>query len=505
MSKKLRQLLVGVGVLLVVALLVTGITLIPVISTLMDNTIGTTSSNTSTTSNETISIIDRRESDVKDITLKNENGTFEIYPVDDDGTRKWNVRGYETLKIITSVPYNVAEYAYSLKSVKTIGEVSDLEEYGLKTPVATMDVEYNDGTTEKIYFGKNAAGSESRRYVKLESDSKVYLLERAMPAEFASETIINCTLFDLTVPEEDSSVMVAPKFDYITISGPKYPEPLKIIHVDKAEEDVKLNNSAINFYEYFFVEPRIVSTHLLFSDQYLLPLSQLTADHIAVITPSAAELTEYGFDEATTVAFRIGEKDYSLKVGLVGAKYSYVMIEGQDVIFTVKNEDIEIGYKKMHEMRDSFVSLVEIRSISKYTFEIAGDSNKYVFTNKRVLNATSGTSSNSTPMIGDYTYTYLYNGEVMGFFPDLYEKACNGYREEDITNETVKGDLLFTITYEYFSEYGTKDTVIKVYECENNDRRVVYEVDGQDDSLIRATWAEEVTEALYKVIDGIKP
>ena len=57
-----------------------------------------------------------------------------------------------------------------------VGEVDDLEEFGLAEPSATITMRFNDGSSVVCLIGDSAPSDEETRYLSLEGSSYVYIV-----------------------------------------------------------------------------------------------------------------------------------------------------------------------------------------------------------------------------------------------------------------------------------------------------------------------------------------
>ena len=101
-----------------------------------------------------------------------------------------------------------------------------------------------------------------------------------------------------------------------------------------------------------------------------------------------------------------------------------------------------------------------------------------------------------------YDYETYYNGELLSSFSKYYQQFLSAYKQEPFTEADQKGDLLFTITLKHYPENTKKETVFKVYDCVGNDRRVVYEVDGEVIGLAKKSWASKLIEDTDRLLKG---
>ena len=107
---------------------------------------------------------------VQKIEVKNTHGTYTLIRKD----KALVLDGYTDLTLNDTAVSGVADAATKLKATDSLGKATDLAQFGLSTPVATMTVTYTDGSTLTLYLG-NATPSESGYYVRLSDSDEVFI------------------------------------------------------------------------------------------------------------------------------------------------------------------------------------------------------------------------------------------------------------------------------------------------------------------------------------------
>jgi len=120
----------------------------------------------------TVQVLDLNEDDVVGLTVQGPEGTTRLSrPV--GGQWQMEEPSQEPADD-TRVGLVVSSLAH-LSASRSLTETTDLEPFGLASPLWTVEVEVAGGTTERIQIGdKNPAGGQY--YVKKEGDSAIYLV-----------------------------------------------------------------------------------------------------------------------------------------------------------------------------------------------------------------------------------------------------------------------------------------------------------------------------------------
>ncbi|MDE5993596.1 MAG: DUF4340 domain-containing protein, partial [Oscillospiraceae bacterium] len=137
----------------------------------------------------TLLLYDKAPADLAKLTIENESGTYEVVRVGEGDDAKWTVMEIADLPLSGSVMTRLLDNSVSLTAQQTVSEApEDISIYGLDAPSATFTAEFSDSakTVKKLLIG-NLTPEETKRYVMLEGDPKVYTV---------FNTALNCFLQD---------------------------------------------------------------------------------------------------------------------------------------------------------------------------------------------------------------------------------------------------------------------------------------------------------------------
>lgn len=121
--------------------------------------------------------------------------------VQEDGA--WSLEGWDDFPVDAGKISNLTAAIKSLKAGRTLNDIQNLQDYGLKEPVNTVQVTLNDGTTETIHIGnKNPSTNDTYVYLDEEKE-KVYTVADDLGTTFSG------TVFDFAKGEEYPSLVAS--------------------------------------------------------------------------------------------------------------------------------------------------------------------------------------------------------------------------------------------------------------------------------------------------------
>ena len=220
------------------------------------------------------------------IEVKNTHGTYKLIRKD----KALVLDGYTDLTLSDTAVSGVADAATTLKATDSLGKATDLAQFGLSTPVATMTVTYTDGGTLTLYLG-NATPSESGYYVRLSDSDEVFICSSSTVSDLfkANTALVATSLITAPTARSDDKNGKATLYA-VDLTGRSYPQPLSLRRT--TEDDPK----EYTYFSYLITKPYLRGT----SDAVTTALSSFTslhADSAAVLHPTKAQLAELGFND----------------------------------------------------------------------------------------------------------------------------------------------------------------------------------------------------------------
>lgn len=245
-------------------------------------------------------------------------------------------------------------------------------------------------------------------------------------------------------------------------------------------------------------EPQEAGVTSKLADNYLTPLANLSATGFAAVNPTDEELQKYGMDQPIELRFWIEGKKTTLLIGNVDDSTAYVMFEGGKVIYKVDAANIALATTKAFDLRDTLMFLCDISTVK--SFEFTDNTGKvYTIEQQRTEKVSSSSADASSESAVEYDYAAYYNDLNLQYYKKFYQSFLTAYREEEVPADAQLGAKLLSLTLNFYDEYDTEPITITVYEY--SDRRVVYQIDGQNMALVKSGWAEKVLADFVKMIN----
>lgn len=509
MSKKIRQLITLLVVVVLIGAMTVAIALIPSGNDPDAGSSSSSSSNSSSKNEEAKYLYEYKDTDIALINLKNATGSYEFTTgYDEDSERvTYSITGYEGIDFFTTMCEKVAEFGQKLEVIREMGQQADLAQFGLsEDKAARFTVTYKDGTKQDILIGETLHSNEEQRYAVEAGKDEVFVVEANQLLDIKPETLLSSLL--LSIQAVDSSdELWAPDFNLIRISGRDHKTPIVIRPVADLDVDISSHLYAADYYidgkPTMPVLPEATSS-------YLLDMCLIQSTGVVKVNPTAADKAKYGLDnpiylDVEVIALRDDDgkpkqiDKYRVMVGDINEKegYAYAMTSERNVIYTIDSDCIKVLTMSAYDIRDTIMYMATITSVAQMTVEV--DGKPYTFIRDRIPQETKDSSTGETTVT--YEYETYYNNEKMAKFGTFYTQFLTVYAESAPTGKEVKGELLFKATLKHYDELDKDQTVVCVYACDD-DRRVLYEVDGQIIGLAKKSWATKVMSDVDKLING---
>lgn len=431
-----------------------------------------------------IHLVSKQLEDIVSMRVDNSEGGYTIIPTtqkaestaasESSAAADKTVYVVEELKDLpqyNSAAERILQDGFSLIASKNVGEVSDLSEYGLDKPAATIQVKFKDDTTFDYNIGNASAGDSSSYYMCPKDSENVYVVSIDDRLFKGAGEFVQRKLVDAADPTGQSQ----PVFGDIKLSGTSFELP------------ITLTMDVVN--KYYTVTEQgkgpVRADDTAYSN-LATALTSVTADSVAYIFPDAETLKKCGLDNpAAVVDFIVNEQSYKLSVGGALEKQRYIMIEGMDVIFLIDQEDVKTWSEtSAYTLRTKFVNLFNIVDMRELNVT-AGDT-VYSFVQTRTKNEEESTEDNVV-----YDYKVTCNGTEITYEPNFKKFYTNIIATQIIeqSDQTPEGDPKVTVTFKYYDE-AKHDDVIKYYAADN--RRYLVTLNDDVQGLVTQKAVEDV-------------
>ncbi len=403
--------------------------------------------------------------------------TITVFNVDSDAITKVSVKTEESeyyvtksdgkLTLSNSAGLRLSEnklqsLIYSCSAVSATKEVSknpeDAHKYGFDNVTKSVTVHINDGTEKTILIGDMTLDNKNA-YIKMADDDAVYLksiygVESLTPryTEFVDKTILtidNSNLAPLEHVHISKKGNMAIKLDYLSIDSKKHWKMTAPVYSD--------------------VNGQVLSEYIL------TPLATFSA--VDVAEAHVSDRSKYSFEDPYAVfSIKYDNQTTKLIFGKNYNDYRFVMIEGYDSVYTVKESSLSFLDIPYQNLMSRLIHVEYIDQISKV--EISGPD-----------------SSITMEIDGD---EYKINGKTIEkkAFSKAYQAVIG------ISLDSVDLNITPTNNYDATIKYTKNDgSVVLVGFISTGDRNYHAVVDGKGNSI---TAKKNFTEAFDFVMDTYK-
>lgn len=496
MKKNVRYLIIVLVCIVVLA----GVILTLALTGQEDSTV---SSNTGSVSSETVNaLINREDSELKTMQVDNEEGGYTIHAEekvvenseDEDSSTAsatkemvYTVDGLKEDYLNNSTVLAAINDAKSLIPSRDLGEIDNLDEYGLEKPSAKVKVTYTDGTTFSYWVGDESAGTSGARYICEEGSNNVYIVTLTnylygSNVQFVRNDILNITSKDESASSEEN-LEVSIKFSKITLTGTNYEEPIELVSEDGGTT-MKM------------VKPKKTGTNDETMETLKQSLTSLTAYGAVVVEPTQEDLDKYGLsDPAAKVEFVAEDDPYTMICSNADDEgFCYMMLEGRNVIYKVEESGVSAWlHADAFEIQSRLTFQPVLSTLETMTVEANNEKNTFTFT--RTKNEEESTEDEI-----EYDYSVAGpDGKELDYenFRNFYKSFIVVSLLED-TPELPEEDPYISVTYTYFDNDNVD--VVDFYKV--SERRYTVVLNGEVLGNIVTNGMEVALENMDLLIKG---
>ncbi len=482
-----------------------------VTAVVLQKTGGTPSSSSSVSSSGGVQLVSKSSNDVVSMKVTNQKGTYTIVPtvtqnfsMSSASSKSSAVTNY-TVKEVAGCPIDTAETAaavkngFSLSASKEIGTVSNLSDYGLSSPQATVLVTFKDGSTYGYKIGNQTATSVGSYYMCSDNSDKVYVVSvdaglLEAPTYFIKKDMISLAADNVSTPSNSPSSNSSSQYNFtqIILSGSAYPTGVTLQLKSSDQLGTTQSSMAI-------IEPDEFDTDSTNVQSLETSLTSLTADSVIAANPNSAALKQYGFDNPTAVAqYTVNKKNYKLIIGAKdGSSKYYAMLDKVPVVYAVTTDSINgLVSQSLFALRNKSIFLPNIKNVKRVT--IFSGTDKTEIDVARTEKVSSAISSGSGK---EYDYKVSVGGKQLDYdtnYRNAYETliALSVYAQADQQPSSSKPTI--EVRYEYFDKAGTD--AVELYEGTNRSYTAVS--DGKVYGLCTKTDVDKALQAIKDFAAG---
>ncbi len=443
-----------------------------------------------------IKLTDYTADDVKSISLKNANGEFEFYPVDNSGSLLWYIKGIDKKYINTTLTdLTVGDCVTPKASISRAFEEG--YDYGFENPAAEFTVTLKSGKNFSVTMSETYQnGGITGAYLKCTlNPQEVYILSGEATEYYTREMVYYINQYAPTKIEEtkenaeyfDGSI---PKVDYVKFWGRYSKEEYRFEMSER--ENSTIDYVMVSPYEYPANTER-VSNALSFVTEDIEAAEIYYFDKDGI---SDKVLKEYSLDDPDLVIkYKVASDEVTIKASQSKTDKVYYAVTVNDgpVIYKVSIRNFDFLEQDASYFAAESVLLENIGGLSEMRFHM-GDKN-YNF------NITSKENENE-----ELEVTVKYDGKTIDT-----ENYSNYYSYLLVVNPVVSENSIlqsrpegaqeyFSVDFIHNNKTSDSDLTFTIFKLKDNEARYYIEMNGKPMGLCLTEYADVVYEKIEDVI-----
>ena len=445
----------------------------------------TESSEESSEEEEKPALVGAELADIESVTVSNENGEYTIIPEEDGDAYTYSVEGVEGIDLKTATLQTEVSLFTETTVTKEIGEVEDLDEFGLDGKT-TIEAKMKDGSSIKLILGI-APGETVGRYILY--DGKVYICSVNTSVYDAVESVVSpasWTIDELTDDETNYSLLRS-----VNLSGSAFEREIDMVYNDDLA-DYDLN------------KPVKATGSITMADTLAEVLLEFSCTSTAKIYPTDEELEEMGLKEPyASITYSLNGYTHSITVGNVNDSGRYCYVDNDSTVVYNVSESMISDWIDVNEVdfRDGYITLQSLYYVDELYVEAEGREPVTVTRTRSLKESDDETLTEETATGSDYDYVSMIDGEEIDA-ADMrtFYRACIGVPILSMQEMKKDGDAVISIKFHHFDP-DEEDTLVEFYKVKDNSSRYVAYMNGEYSATVRSTSIEEFFES-YDTFTG---
>ncbi len=491
-QKKKRRLLAAIASILAVAVLAGGtVAVIKLIPEKEEETVSNPYA-------EDITVTEISSDDLTSVTVKNENGTLNLYSKrekakdssdssevsDDAEVVTWYLKGVDSALTDSSTISSFVQSAASITAMREITEKT-AEDCGLTKPMITVNTV--DTKSEKMTVSVGGESPDgSGYYVKTSLSDKIYLVDSSYVDTLSADKLyfaVSETMSAFSAPDgaEDylSDEGIITSFDSITVKSSKFKDTLYV--------ESNPNEALAQYAGYIIKKPTT-------------RIAENLDGIISVFTSGLATTGAYSYDVSakSLKAFGLDKPDFEMTMNIMGKTLTYKLALQKDGNYAAVNNDSKLVSRVTadsvafvnNDIIDFYSSWICLYSIDDIDgLNIRFEDKDYKF----------GIKANSDEDAED-SYIITLGGKSIdcqsfqNFYQYLISVACTDYTVDKVSGEP---DVVFDFS---FKDKKIGHSIIEFTKA--NETRYQYSVDGVELGKVTSSSIKKLGKYLDKLANG---
>lgn len=493
MSKKVKSILIGGVVLLVLVGALLALMLIPQEEANDENAI--------LDGKELTTLVKESADDLQSIKVTNTLGEYTLSRLEDES---FGIVELEGLPQLASAISNAKSGSASISANRTVEEnCTNLSQYGLAEPQMRLQLEFTNGNKYDLSLGAITADGIYRYCIVTGEDTVYAVSKRGME------------IYDIGIYDYLETTILA---EY-GADGETFPD-IRELRIERSDwekpfviEEMSEDKPIITTDPLIITSPAISMINTTKLEDYIYSIFGLTATDVVGINPTEEELAEYGLndpeatlqmvydEERTEVAFRLGKALDSEGNPVTGSKTPaayYLMKEGTDIVYVVSVNDLPWMTMTQGTLVSTILTLPYLTNVGSIHLQLGGEN--YAINVKQLESETSDEESTANiPLEISINGTVVAEAEARRLYQLLLNSSVQGY----ISDEKAMEILLKSSNAHMNVAINLLDgTVETLSYWQEEDLNLIVGYNGTPAYTGRSGYIDKVAKELQNLLDG---
>lgn len=432
-------------------------------------------------------LISYTPSDIKQIDVKNDSGSYTILAKTEKNTDTdtgeeiteatiYTLKGYENVNLQTGGPDTIANdcCAVTFLSVADI-DGKKAKDFGFDSPRATVKTTFTDGTSATIIVG-DVAPNKAGSYIMFGANKTIYLVN---DDEIDGLLFSVLDLMPLTVNDSASSTDNS-FFESLTLSGSALPQSIEII----PNEDSCIDSSNVMISPYKMFVSEVESANISGA------IRGLYAQEAVCINPDGSQLSKYGLKNPHMKLSAVyPDTTVNIKASKPKDGYVYVLSDNH-IVYKIAETSVPWVNTSLDKLLPDTVIDPNFDSVSKIV--VTDESGTYSFDINDVQTQSDSTESSSNK-------TAIYKGKELD--PDNYLVFFHNIANMKNAGKAANGGSgtpALTVSLSYST--GRATDTIKIYPTSSS--KYIAQFNDQTLCLVYKSYCTKFSKSIQDFING---
>ena len=424
--------------------------------------------------------------EIKTITFSNARAKYTAYVSKNSGEVSFKeLEGYAVnSKFMETIWFGSVQMIYQDIVGSTKDKDYKAKNYGFDKPSLNVKAVLKNGKSYSFKAGSKTPGYENDvYYVTVGGDSNIYVCTLDSAFFMGDSYYLSDDIFSDYDTQKDGGKKSDIQIGDITLSGEQFRQGLTMKPNTTADR-----NSPFYGYAYKVTAPINWPVKASAASMLVYDLQYLMAEDVAVLNPTAKQLTSYGLSSPyLTVSFKRNGRDCVMYCSKPKSEKMYVILKGHDIIYELNTNSLSI----LHQLTPENIYSINAISVTLEALSGVKITTEGVKCDIAVKREENKNAVAETDVI--YTFSVTKNGKEKKY--SSFTKLIKQLNGSAITHWNVKkpsGKPSVTITITFFDEPKQKHKPVSIKLYPYSDREYAVVREGFPVNTVSATWVKQL-------------